>query len=67
MDKINRMEEEDEDDYNVDDDMNDDSKAVELQPMYGRGNAKSGQKNAYLKWNASTVFETVMYLCAHLT
>ena len=66
MEKINRIEKDDEDDYDMQEDMNEDSKSVELQTICGKGNAKNGQKNPYLKWKPSTVFETVMCLCAYL-
>ena len=58
------MEQDDEEDAKVVDDTINESNAVELQPMHGRGNAKSGQKNEYLRYEASKVFDEVVYLCA---
>ena len=63
MDKMNRMEQDDEEDAKMIDDAINESHAVELQPMHGRGNAKSGQKSEYLGYKASKVFDEVVHFC----
>ena len=66
MDKIQRIEDDDEEDHKMNELVSEQPKSVELQPMYGRGNAKSGERRPYLLYSSSIVVERVMLLTSDL-
>ena len=60
LETINRVDDDEEEDAKMNEIVSNESKSIELQPVYGKGNAKTGCKKDYDLYSESKIFTEVM-------